>query len=74
MPTRNTRLNSESWHICVSCDTECQLNNLLLINEANDIECPYCGGHEFEVSTYHLLSDEYNNYDYSTYDEYDSYY
>ena len=74
MPTRKSKQDSESWHICVSCDTECQLNILLLINEANDIECPYCGGHEFIQSTYEQESDSYGNYDYSTYDKYDSYY
>lgn len=73
MEIYNPPLDEESWYVCLNCDREYELHQILLLS-MKDIECPYCESRQFIRSQH---SDEYNmdnGYDYSNYDIYDEYY
>lgn len=67
---------NESWYLCLSCDTEYQLNDIIA-SYTELIECPNCSSHEYIINSSEDV-DKYLNAnsptDYSTYDIYDSYY
>lgn len=73
MEIYNPPSGEESWYVCLNCEREYELCQILLLS-MKDIECPYCESRQFIKSQ---QPDEYNMnnvYDSSNYDIYDEYY